>query len=99
MSTSKKKPVAITDPSHRPDDTSYFTFRTNINYPLVDTQAPDSIHLFEFSLRLLYTFPSSSASLSVGNYVPRNTSPAPVDTVYFTLSKMSDDDFQFISAA
>ena len=49
---SKGKPVTITDPDHRPDDITYFTFRTTVNPHLVDTRAPDSVHLFEFSLRL-----------------------------------------------
>ena len=69
----KEKSLAIIDPFHRPDDITYFNFRANIKPHLVDTGAPDSVHLFEFSLCLPHTFPSSSASLCVGNSVPTNT--------------------------
>ena len=70
---SKGKKVAITDPSHHPDDITYFTFLANINPHLVDTPAPDSVNISEFSLRLPHTFLSPSESLSVGNSVPINT--------------------------
>ena len=96
---SRGKPVAITDPYHRPNDITYFTFRANIYPHLVDMRAPDSVHLFEFSLRLPHTFLSSSASLSVSNSISNINTPAPVDTFDFTLSKMSDDDLQSISAS
>ena len=33
---SKEKSVTITDPDHRPDDITYFTFRTTVNPHLVD---------------------------------------------------------------
>ena len=95
---SKGKPVAITDPSHRPDDITYFIFRAHINPHLIDTRAPNSVHLFEHSLRLPHIFISSPASLSVGNSVSTNTTPVLVDTFESTLSKISDDDFQFMSA-
>ena len=39
---SKEKSVAITDPPHRLNDITYFTFRANINRHLVDTRALDS---------------------------------------------------------
>ena len=76
---SKGKSAAITGPVHRPDDITYFPFRANINPHLVDTRAPDSVYLFEFSLRLPNAFPSSSASLPIGNSVQANAL-APVDT-------------------
>ena len=84
----KGKSVTITDPAHRPDDITYFTFRPNINPHLVDTQASDSIHSFEFSLRLSNTITSSSASLPFDNSIQPNTTPAPVDTFDSTLSKL-----------
>ena len=59
---SKGKAVTITDPAHRLDDITYFTVHANINPNLVDTRAPDSVHSFEFSMRLLNTINSSSAS-------------------------------------
>ena len=96
---SKEKPVAITDPSRRLDDITYFTFRANINPHLVDTRAPDSVHLFEFSLRLAHAFPSSLSSLSVHNSTSNNNTPALVDTFDYTLSKISEEDFQTISAS
>ena len=68
---SKGKSAAITGPVHRPDDITYFPFRANINPHLVDTRAPDSVYLFEFSLRLPNAFPSSSASLPIGNSVQK----------------------------
>ena len=55
--TSKGRSVTITDPNRRPNDITYFTFRTTVNPHLVDTRAPNSVHLFEFSLRLLNTHP------------------------------------------
>ena len=54
---SKGKSAAITYPDHRPDDITYFTFRTTVNSHLVDTREPDSVYLFEFSLRLPNTCP------------------------------------------
>ena len=47
--------VNIIEPSHRLDNITYFTICANINPYLVDTRAPHSVHLFEFSLRLPHT--------------------------------------------
>ena len=96
---SKEKSVAITDPPHRLNDITYFTFRAKNNRHLVDTRAPDSIHLFEFSLRLSNIFPSSSVSFPIKISVQANTKPAPVDTFDSTLSKISDNYLQFMAAA
>ena len=95
----KGKSVTITDPDHRSDDITYFTFRTTVNPHLVDTRAPDSIHLFEFSSRLANTFPSLSVSRLLRNSVQPNTTPTPVDTFDSTLENFTDDDLQFMSAA
>ena len=65
--------VNIIEPSHRLDNITYFTICANINPHLVDTPAPDSVNISEFSLRLPHTFLSPSESLSVGNSVPINT--------------------------
>ena len=96
---SKEKSVAITDPAYRPDDITYFNFRAKINPHLVDTRAPNSVHLFEFTLRLSNTIPFSSASLPIKNSVQINNTPAPVYTFDSILSKMSGNDLQFRSAA
>ena len=88
---SKGKPVTITDPDHRPDDITYFTFRITVNPHLVDTRAPDSVHLFKFSLRLPNTSPSLSASRLLGNSILLNTTPASVDTFESTLENLTDD--------
>ena len=96
---SKGKPVTITDPDHRPDDITYFTFRITVNPHLVDTRAPDSVHLFKFSLRLPNTSPSLSASRLLGNSILLNTTPASVDTFESTLENLTDDYLQFTSAA
>ena len=79
---SKEKSVSITDPDHRPDDITYLTFRTTINPSLVDTRSPDTVHLFEFSLRLPNTSPSLSASRLLGNSIQPNTTPVLVDTIF-----------------
>ena len=63
------KSIAITDLDHRPDDITYFTFRTTVNPHLVDTRSPDSVHLFEFSLRLPNTSPSILASRLLRNFI------------------------------
>ena len=47
----------ITEPSHRSNDITYFTFRADIHPHLVDTRAPNSIHLFEFVCVCLTHFP------------------------------------------
>ena len=96
---SKGKSVAITDPAYRPDDITYFNFRAKINPHLVDTRAPNSVHLFEFTLRLSNTIPFSSASLPIKNSVQINNTPAPVYTFDSILSKMPGNDLQFRSAA
>ena len=84
---SERKLVSITNPFRRLDDITYFNFRANINPHLVDTRAPDSVHLFEFSLRLSYTLSSSSASLFLRNSILNNNIHASVDNFDSTLSK------------
>ena len=49
---SKGNPLTITNPDHRPDDITYLNFRTTVNPHIVDIRAPDSVDLFECSLRL-----------------------------------------------
>ena len=96
---SKRKSDNITNPAHRQDDITYFTFRVNINPHLVDTRAPDYVHSFEFSLRLPNTITSSSASFSPNNSIQPNTTSTPVDIFDSTLSKLSDNDLHLMSAA
>ena len=96
---SKRKYVTITDPGHCPDDITYFNFRTTVNPHLVDTQSPDSVHVFEFSLRLPNPFPSLLASHLLRNSIQPNTTPTPVDNFDSTLGNLTDDDLQFMSAA
>ena len=95
---SNGKAVNITDPDHRPDDITYFTFRTTVNPHLVDTRAPNSVHLFEFSLRLPNTSPSLSASRLLRDSIQPNTTPAPVDTFDSILENLTDNNLQFMSA-
>ena len=95
---SKGKSVTITDPDHRSDGITYITFRTTVNLHLVDTRAPDSIHLFEFSLCLLNISPSLSASRLHRNPIQSNTTPTPVDTFDSTLGNLTDNKLQFMSA-
>ena len=96
---SKGKPVTITDPDHRPDNITYFTFRATVNPILVDKRAPDSVHYFEFSLRLPHTSLSFPASRLPGSFVPPITTPAPVATLDSTLETLTDDDLLSMSAA
>ena len=97
--TSKRKYDNITNPAHRQDGITYFTFRANINPHLVDTRAPDYVHSFEISLRLPNTITSSSASFPPNNSVQPNTTSTPVDIFDSTLSKLSDNDLHLMSAA
>ena len=96
---SKGKSVTITDPDHCPDDITYFNFRTTVNPHLVDTRAPDSVQLFEFSLHLPNTSPSLLVSRLIRNSIQPNTTPAPVDNFDSTLGNLTDDILQFMSAA
>jgi len=95
---SKGKSVTITDPDHRPNDITYFTFRTTVNPHLVDTRIPDSVHLFEFYLRLPNSSPSLSAFRILRDSVQPIITPVPVDTFDSILKNLTDDDLQFMSA-
>ena len=81
--------VTITDPDNRPRDVSYFTFRSSLNPHTVDPRAPNSVHKFEFSLRLPHNYPSSSVNLSLSSpsIVPNQSS---VPTFNESLSGLSD---------
>ena len=95
---SKGKSVTITDPDHRPNDISYFTFRTTVNPHLVDTRIPDSVNLFEFYLRLPNSSPSLSAFRILRDSVQPIITPVPVDTFDSTLKNLTDDNLKFMSA-
>ena len=45
-------PVKVLDPTQRPADPAYFTFRSVVSANLVDKRAPDKDLSLDFSLRL-----------------------------------------------
>ena len=56
---SMEKSVTISDPDNRPHEVYYFTFHSSLYPNAVDPQASNSVHQFEFSLRLLHNSTSS----------------------------------------
>ena len=87
---SMEKSVTISDPDNRPRDVSYFTFHSSLYPNTVDPQASNTVHQFEFSLRLPHNSTSSFVNFSLPkpSIVPNQSS---LPTFNETFSSLSDD--------
>ena len=65
------KSIKLLDPTQRPVDLAYFTFRSVVSAIVIDKRAPDKILSLEFSPRLPQNF-QSTASTSTPSRNPNN---------------------------
>ena len=96
VSDSSGKPIKVPDNDKRPEDITYFIFRSNVTANTVDCRAPKKSLALKFLLRLRQTLsqsalPSTATPLSVLTSPFASAPPQPVTTLVFTLGNLSDD--------